>query len=57
MAGQIARALAAEYPEYLELKAILDLARVTWPRFGLSAAELSRMDGWQVEMIKATLEG
>lgn len=57
MAGQLARAIADEFPEYLALKGLLDLASVTWPRFGVSAAELSRMDLWDVEMLRLMVEG
>lgn len=52
MAGQLARAIAAEFPEFIEFKALLDLAAVAWPRFGLSAADLSRLDVWQIEMLR-----
>lgn len=55
MAGQMARAMADEFPEYFEFKALLDLASVTWPHFGLDAERLSRLDGWQVEMLRVYL--
>lgn len=56
MAGQMARAITNEFPDYLEFKGIMDLAAVTWPRFGLSAVELSQLDNWQVEMLRVYLE-
>jgi hypothetical protein len=57
MAGQIARAIATEFPEFINLKGLLDMAAVTWPRYGLSAAELRQMNLWEVEMLRVLIEG
>lgn len=52
MVDKIWERLAADHPDYLELSNILHLASLTWPRFGLSAAELSQLDPYTLEMIK-----
>ena len=57
MAEQLSHTLAAEFPEFITLNQILRLAAVTWPRFGLSAADLAQMDDWQLEMLKVYLDG
>lgn len=57
MTEQLARALAAEFPEYAELTALLRLAAQTWPRYGLSAGDLSKLDPWIMEMLRTMLYG
>lgn len=57
MAEQLARALASEFPEYAELTALLRLAAQTWPRYGLSAGDLSKLDPWIMEMLRIMLDG
>ena len=47
--------LNREFPEYLELNRILKLSEITWRRFGLSAGDLSELDGWTLELIQAAL--
>lgn len=39
------------HPAYVELSALLDLAAITWPRYGLSAADLSRLDEYTRQLI------
>lgn len=56
MARQFAEAITVEFPEFLELRNILNMAVITWPRFGLSAMDLSKMDSWQVEMLRVIIE-
>ena len=56
MAQQLSHSLAAEFPEYYELNAILRLAALTWPKFGISAADLVELDPWVVEMIRVSLD-
>ena len=46
MARQFTQALAAEFPEVIELQNLLNLAAFTWPKYGISANELSQMDEW-----------
>lgn len=55
MAGQLGRAIAVEFPEYLAINSLLQLAAQTWPRFGLSAADLAKMDMWTVEILRMML--
>ena len=55
MAEQLSHTLAAEFPEFITLNEILRLAAVTWPRFGISAAELANLDPWEFEMLKIYL--
>lgn len=55
MSRQFSHTLAAEFPEYIELNELLNLAAVTWPRFGLSAADLAEMDDWTLEMLRASI--
>lgn len=52
MVDRIWQRLATDHPDYLELSNILHLATITWPKFGISAAELSQMDPHLLEMIK-----
>jgi len=56
MSRQLSLSLAAEFPEFIDLNALLRLAALTWPRFGLSAADLMELDPWLVEMIRISLE-
>lgn len=56
MAEQLAHTLAAEFPQYFELRNLLTMASQTWPRFGISAAELSQMSEWQIEMLRVMLK-
>jgi hypothetical protein len=48
--------MAREFPEYLELSALLTLASITWTRFGISAGELAQMDEMTVEMVRLLVE-
>jgi hypothetical protein len=56
MAEQFISSLAAEFPEFIKLNSILQLARRTWPRVGLSAADLSQMDDFTLEMLRVALD-
>jgi len=56
MADGVWKRLAAEYPEYPELYSLLALGAVTWPRYGLSAAELARMSESELELIRLMTE-
>lgn len=56
MVEQLSRSLAAEFPEYAELTALLRLAAQTWPRYGLSADDLSKLDPWTMEMLRIALD-
>jgi hypothetical protein len=56
LSRQFSHTLAAEFPEYVELNELLDLAAVTWPRFGLSAADLAELDDWTLEILRMSLD-
>lgn len=56
MAEQFLSAIAQEFPEFIEAGALLRLAALTWPRFGLSAADLIELDRWTLEMLRINLE-
>ena len=48
-----------DYPEYTELNTILALAGATWPKFGLSAGELSALyndDPYLFELVRLAVE-
>lgn len=51
----MSRAIVDEFPEFIELSALLKLAAVTWPRFGLSAAQLAEMDLWALELLRVAI--
>jgi hypothetical protein len=55
MSQQLTLSLAEEIPEYFEMQNILRLAAQTWPRFGISAGELSQLDAWTIELLRVTL--
>jgi hypothetical protein len=55
MSRQLAHSLAQEIPEYFEMQNILRMAAQTWPRFGISAGELSQLDSWTVELLRVSL--
>lgn len=57
MAGQLGQAIAVEFPEYFIINNLLQLAAQTWPRFGLSAADLGQMDLWTLELLRVALGG
>jgi len=52
MVKSINKRLANEYPEILDLSYILALAEITWPKYGLSAKDLSEQDDYLLELIK-----
>jgi hypothetical protein len=56
MVNQLAEALVNEFPDYIELDGLLRLAAKTWPLYGLSAADLARMDHWTLELIRVRLD-
>lgn len=56
MANRLAGYLAREFPDYIELHLLLNLAAQTWPRFGLSARDLAEMDEFLLELMKVYLE-
>jgi len=55
MAEQFLSAIAQEFPEFIEVNSVLRLAALTWPKFGISAADLIELDPWVVEMIRVSL--
>ncbi len=55
MVDELWNRLAHDHPDYIELSNILFLASHTWPKFGISAAELSHFDPYQVDQIKILL--
>lgn len=55
MVEHIGERLAAEFPEYVEMNQILHLAAQTWPRFGISAAEIAALSAYEVALLKVAL--
>jgi len=55
MSQQLTLSLAQEIPEYFEMQSILRMAAQTWPRFGISAAELTHLDSWTIELLRVSL--
>lgn len=51
MVRNLNKRLALEFPEILELNHLLNLAEMTWPKYGLSAKDLSAMDDYTKELI------
>lgn len=47
--------VAEDHPDYVELSNLLDLAGLTWQRYGLSVAELSGMDRYTRELLRIKL--
>jgi len=43
MQKKLMATIVNNYPEYTELNTVLALAELTWPKFGLSAGELSHL--------------
>jgi hypothetical protein len=56
MVSQLAEALVKEFPEYVEMDNLLRLASKTWPLYGISAMDLSKLDYWTIELLKVRLE-
>lgn len=52
MIDKIWERLATDHPDYIELSSLFHMASYTWPKFGISAAELSQLDPHTLEMIK-----
>lgn len=57
MAQGIWRRIAQEHPVYVELGGLLELAAKTWPAYGISAAELSRLDPVELEYLRLIVGG
>ena len=51
MAKRLRERIVRDFPQYAELKTLLDLASVTWPRYGIGAAELSELDDYTRELL------
>ncbi len=51
MSQQFSHSLAAEFPEYVEFSNLLDLAEITWRRYGLDAEALAGLDEWHKHML------
>lgn len=51
MARRLRERIVRDYPHYAELKTLLDLASVTWPKYGIGAAELSDLDDYTRELL------
>ena len=51
MAKRLRERIVRDFPQYAELKTLLDLASVTWPRYGIGAAELSELDDYTKELL------
>ena len=55
MVNQLHGRLAEEFPDYMELVSLLNLAAVTWPRFGLSVKDLSELDYLTLEFLRVAI--
>ena len=51
MVNTISQDIARDYPDYLMLANLLNVAKDTWRLFGISAGELSELDDTTLEMI------
>ena len=59
MVKKLMSTIVNDYPEYTELNTILALAGATWPKFGLSAGELSALyndDPYLFELVRLAVE-
>lgn len=52
MAQQITDYIIKEFPDYVELNGLLNLAAQTWPLFGISAIDLSQANEYDQEMLR-----
>ena len=52
MAQQITDYIYNEFPDYVEMNGLLNLAARTWPLFGISASELSESSDYEQEMLR-----
>jgi len=57
MAEQFLSTIAQEFPEVIEAQNILNLASITWPKYGISALDLSEMDMWRVTVLETLVRG
>lgn len=51
MVETIQEQIAHDHPDFVELANLLDLAELTWRRYGLSAAQISEMDAYTRQLI------
>jgi len=51
MAERLTAQIESEHPDFVELRYLLNLAAETWPRWGLSVAELSQLDEYTLQML------
>lgn len=56
MVKRLQAKLRQDFPEFLELDALLNMASLTWQRYGISAGELSELEDIQKEMIWLKLQ-
>jgi hypothetical protein len=56
MVKSLNKKLALEYPEILELNDLLQLAEMTWVRYGLSAKDLSRTDAYILNLLRILID-
>ena len=45
-----------DFPEFLELNELLDVAELTWQRYGIGAGELSQLEDVQKKMVWLKLQ-
>jgi hypothetical protein len=57
MAKQVWQRVIDEYPEFAELRGLLDLAELTWQRWGIGAPELARLDDTSRALLRVIVEG
>lgn len=57
MVKQVWAGVVRDYPEFAELNSLLTLAATTWPRWGISAAQLAQMDEEGLTMLRLIVEG
>lgn len=56
LANQFKAQIINNYPEYKELVNILELAKLTWPAFGLDAEKLSQQDPLLIQMLRIAMK-
>jgi hypothetical protein len=56
MVQQLTARIADEYPEVFELNELLDLAEITWQRWGLSADKLAEQTPYIRELIRVLID-
>ncbi len=51
MEKRVRQRIVTDHPDYVEISELLNAAAITWPRWGLSAADLAQLDPYEREII------